>query len=267
MRQIKRITGIEGVATGAPARVKLTVNRRYHGLTFFTTLAGVATAVGTIVGRVRLYVGGLPIWDVPAAYLLAAALREGRTLAVGELPLDFSDPSRADKIDEQVTAWDLFGETSFEVELEILPDLVGAVGLTGVQEFDYGQSLVNGKPLKQVRKIFTIAKNAAAGLNDVDNIPVRDAIQRLTFVAASLPTEFWVDADGNRVLEATAAQLVSLYAKHGHAAQAGSNTIRFDYTERIDDFLIVKQNLNVRFSVAAAGAVTIMVEALAPGFM
>lgn len=265
MRQIKRISGIEGVAAGATARVKLPVNRRYFALSFFGTLAGVAAAIDTIVGRVRLYVNGLPMWDVPCTSILAACAREGRTLAVGELPLDFADPSRADKIDEQVTAWDLFGETSFEVELEILSP-VGAIAIQGLCEFDYGQSMVNGKPLKQIVKRFTIAKNANAGLNDLDNLPIRDAIQRLTFFAASLPTDYQIDADGNRVLEATAAQLNSIYAKHGAVVVAGSTPIRFDYTERIDDFLVVKKDLNVRFSVAAGGLVTVVAEVLAPGF-
>lgn len=263
MRQIKRITGIEGVA-GGQARVKLPVNCRMFGCSFFVTKAGVPLAItAAVLGRVRAYVGGLPIWDIPATYLLNAATREGRTLATGELPLDFADPCRADKVDEQVTAWDLYGESSCEIEIEVV-DL--AIALTGVREFDYGQTIVNGKPMKQIVKRFTIAKNANAGLNDMDNIPVRDAIQRLTFVGASLPTEFHIDADGKRVLEATAAELLSLYAKHGHVPVAGTNTVRFDYTERIDDFLVVQKDLNVRFSVAVGGLIDVMVEALAPGF-
>lgn len=268
MRQPKRITGIEGVARNGVARVKLPVNNRTFALTFFTTIAGVAAAVDTVIGKVTLYVNGLPFWNLPASLILARAARDGRTLAVGELPLDFADPARADKVDEQITALDLFGETSFEAELEILDPVVpGAVGVTGLREFDYGyQADQTGKHIKQVVKLFTTGKNAVAGQNDIDNIPVRDAIQRLTFFGAALPTSFEVDADGKQVVQATVDELDSVYKKHGAVAVAGSTPLRFDYTERIDDFLVVKKDLNVRITMAAPAALTVMVEALAAGF-
>ena len=269
MRQLKRITGIEGVAPSGRARIKLPVNARYFALNFFTTLNGAAAAADSIIERVRLYVNGLPMWDVPASYLLARVLREGRTLAVGELPLDFADASRADKIDEAVTAWNLFGETSFEAELTFKAQAAGAVvSVDGVREIDYGQTVdAKGNVLKQITKIITLSKNANGGINDVDNIPTRDAIQRITFFGNSLPTEYWVDADQNRVVEGTDAQLARIYAKAGHVAQAGSTTLRFDYTEKIDDFLVVRNDLNVRFNVPAAGALDLMIESLAPSFI
>ena len=267
MRKIKRITGIEGVARLGTARVKLPVNHRAFALTFFATIAGVAAAADSVIGKVTVYVNGLPIWNVLASHLLARAARDGRTLATGELPLDFADPARADKVDEQITAFDLFGETSFEVELELLdPAVPGDLGITGIREFDGGWAEKDGKHIKQVVKLFTVGKNANLGENDVDNIPVRDAIQRLTFFGAALPTAFEVDADGVQVCKATVVELDSVYKKHGHVAIAGSTPLRFDYTERIDDFLIVRKDLNVRITMGAAAALTIMVEAVAAGF-
>jgi hypothetical protein len=265
MRFIRRITGIEGVYPGAATRNKLPTNRRYHGVTYFLTAAGVRTDVSTLIDKVRIYVNGITMWDVPASALLAEAARSGRTLAVGELPIEFSDPMRADKIDEQITAWDLFGEVSFEVEL-VLKD-VADIGITGLMEFDFGQNKVGDKVLKQVVKKFSLAKNANAGENDLDNIPIRDAIQRLTFFAASVPTDFKVDVDGNTVLESNTADLERIYIKHGFVPVGGSASLRFDYTERIEDFLVARKDMNVRFKVANAGLVTCVVESLAPGFL
>jgi hypothetical protein len=269
MRQLRRITGIEGLRSGSTARVKLPVNRRYFGLDFFATVDGVATAVASVVGRVRLYVNGLPMWDLPASYLLAEDARVGQSLAVGHLPFHFADPDRADKIDEQVTAWNLFGETSFEIEFEILAQAEGAVvGLEGLAVFDFGQTLTSdGKALKQCVKKFTVGKNANAGLNDLDNLPIRDAIQRLTFFGATLPTSFTIDADGNRILEATVEQLKTVYGAYGATPVSGSTPVRFDFTERIDDFLVVNKDLNVRFDMPSAAAVTLLVQTLAPAFI
>lgn len=272
MRQIKRITGIEGVRQGARSRVKIDVNQRLFGLTFFAAVNGVAAAIASVIGRVRVYVNGIPQWDAPAAYLLNRSIREGRTPEVGALPLDFATPFRADKIDDAVTAWNLYGMASCEVELEILSLGEGheadVVSIDGIREFDFGQSVdAKGNVLRQVNKLFTIGKNATAGLNDLDNIPIRDAIQRLTFYSAQLPTRFEVDSDSDRKIEADAAQLLELYGKHGHVAVAGSNCLRFDYTERIDDFLAASRTLNVRFNMPAAAAVDVFVETLAAGFM
>ena len=270
MRQIKRITGIEGVRQGARARFRVDVNQRLFGLTIFAAVDGVAAAVTDVIGRVRVYVNGIPQWDAPAAYILNRSIREGRTPVVGALPLDFATPFRADKVDDTVTAWNLFGMTSCEVELEILAqaDPADVVSIEALREFDLGQTVDSkGNALRQVNKLFTIGKNATAGLNDLDNIPIRDAIQRLTFYSAQLPTRFEVDADGDRKIEADAAQLLELYGKHGHVAVPGSNAVRFDYTERVDDFLAVNKTLNVRFNMPAAAAVDVFVETLAAGFM
>ena len=47
-RIVNRITGIEGVTQGGTPRVKMQVERRYHGLKFFFTVNAVAAAVTTV---------------------------------------------------------------------------------------------------------------------------------------------------------------------------------------------------------------------------
>lgn len=265
MRNIKRITGIEGVRAGGRPRVKLPVNERVFGLYGFTYLDGVLVPVSQVLGRVRLFVNGITMWDAPAQYFVDRAKRESRALIDGELPLEFADPSRADKIDEQVTAWNLFGETSFELEFEILEDLGGKVpDVVFTRVVDGFYSAVNGVAVKQCTKITTLGKNCVAGDNDVDNLPTRDALQRISFYGVQ-PVELNVDLDSSRIIEGKMDLLERIYAAHGHTALA-SKTLRFDFTERIEDYLVVKKSLNLRIRTAAAGAMDMVVESLSPGF-
>jgi hypothetical protein len=230
MRIVNRISGIEGVIASGSPRFKLPVNRRYHAIKLFCTLAGVAAAAATVVSRVRLYVNGVTVRDVPTSYLLSLAALNDITLAVGEILIAFSEPWRADKIDEVITAWDMFGENSFEVELIMTAGV--APGVTGIQIFDQGQTLLGGKVAK--------------------NITIRDPIQRIHLIAAGAINSMEVAADRNTVFEASAAQNTSILNDMEIVAQAGMFSICFDFPQRIDDALTAQRELNLRFDSAAA---------------
>ena len=250
MRIVNRISGIEGVIASGSPRFKLPVNRRYHAIKLFCTLAGVAAAAATVVSRVRLYVNGVTVRDVPTSYLLSLAALNDITLAVGEILIAFSEQWRADKIDEVFTAWDMFGENSFEVELIMTAG--GAPGVTGIQIFDQGQTLLGGKVAKNIIFQKVLSKNAAIGLNDFDNIPIRDPIQRIHLIAAGAINSMEVAADRNTVFEASAAQNTSILNDMEIVAQAGMFSICFDFPQRIDDALTAQRELNLRFDSAAA---------------
>lgn len=267
MRIVNRIAGIEGVAAGATVSFKLPVNRRYHALKLFTTVDGAATAASTVIDRVRMFVNGPAVVDATVARLLSRALLNRKTPAVGELPLPFSEPWRADKEDEQITAWDMFGETSFEVQLQMAAAPGGVPGVTGFAEFDYGQTLVNGQPVKEIIRLVEVGKNAVLGLNDFDNLPIRWPIQRVLLFGASAINSVEVTQDGNKVYEVTTAQNAAMLDDFGLDASQARFPICFDFTERITDSLRVARDLNVRFDSAAAQAVTALVESRAPGFI
>ncbi|MGH8019905.1 MAG: major capsid protein P2 [Opitutaceae bacterium] len=266
MRIVNRISGIEGIVAGGSPTFKLPGNRRYHGLKLFTTASGVAAAVTAVIDRIALVVGGVTIRDVSTTRLLALSTLNGYTPATGELPIVFSEPARADKIDEQVTAWDMIGEGAFEVRLQIA---AGATlpGVTGIAMFDYGQTLLNGKPVKNVIRITELTKNAVSGLNDFDNLPMCDPIQRIVLFAAGAINSVEVTADRNKVYEVTSAENARVLADYGLVGSAAAFPICFDFTEQITDALVIARDLNVRFDSAAAQAVTAVVEARAPAFI
>lgn len=266
-RNITRVTGIDGVVAAGRPRIKLPVNERYFGLYGFTYLDGVLVPATSVIKRVRLFVNGQTIWDAHTQFFLDRCTREGRTLIDGELPLEFADPARADKIDETVTAWNLFGETSFELEFELLDDLGGKIPKVEFWRItdNFFSKLPDGSIVKQVTKITTLGRNVNEGENDIDNLPTRDPLQRISFYGVQ-PKEISVDLDGTRVIDAPAAILNRVYAGHGHLAKADAFSLRFDYTEQIADYLTVKSNLNVKAKTAAAGAMLMVIESLAPGF-
>lgn len=266
MRKIKRITGVDGIRNGGRPRVKLPVNERYFGIYAFVKLDGVKVPVTDVISRVRLFVNGITMWDAPTGFFLGRTLREGRTLKTGVLPLEFADPARADKIDEQVLAWNLFGQTSFELELEIRSDLGAKVpDIQLLRIVDQFFSAVDGKPITQCVRITTLGKNCVAGVNDIDNLPTRDPLQRITFFGVQ-PVEFRVDLDGETVIEAPVDSLDDIYSGHGHVRQDGATTLRFDYTERLEDFLKVGRSLNIKATTEAAGAMDMVLEAISGGF-
>lgn len=265
MRTVQRITGIEGVANSGTARIKFQVGRRYHQLLLATTVAGAATLASTVVDRVRLFVNGITIRDLTAAQILLIAASNGMSVTNGILPINFSEPWRADKIDEQLTAWDMFGETTFEMEVTFKNPGGGAVGLTGYMIFDGGRTLINNQPSKNIVKQFTVSKNSLLGFNDFDNIPTRDPIQRIMLVSATGTEEVEVQADGSKVHESNIFSNTNLLAQHGLVSTTTNYLVAFDFTERIDDALVAR-TMNVRYKAAAAELIEALVEARSPGF-
>lgn len=266
MRIVNRISGIEGIVAGGSPTFKLPGNRRYHGIKLFTTISGGLSLASNVVDRIAIAVGGVTIRDISVTRLLALAALNGYTPATGEIPIPFSEPARADKIDEQITAWDMTGEGALEVRLQIASGATSP-GVTGIAMFDYGQTLIGGKVAKNIVRITELTKNAVSGQNDFDNLPIRDPIQRITLFASSAITAVEVTADRNKVYEVTSAENARVLADYGLVGSAAAFPICFDFTEQVTDALVVARDLNVRFTSSAAQAVTAVVEARAPGFI
>lgn len=267
MRFLNRITGIEGVVSQGLATFSLPTGPRYHALKLRTFLNGNANAVGGVVERVRIKVNEVTIWDIATARLLAEAQLNGLTLAVGELPLFFSEPWRADKVDEQLTAWDTFGERSFKVELVMANTGADVPLISGVSIFDYGATIVEGQRRKSIIKKLEYTFNAPNGSFDIDTLNIRYPILRLLMAAGGAINEVEVTADSVRVLEISNAANAQNLANYGLNAAAFAFPVLFDYTEQLTDFLEVSKSLNVRVASGAAQPITIVQETIAPGFM
>lgn len=267
MRFLNRITGIEGVVSQGLATFSLPTGPRYHAIKLRTFLDGDPAAAGSVVERVRVKVNEVTIWDVAVSRLLAEATLNGLTLAVGELPLFFSEPWRADKVDEQLTAWDTFGERSFKVELVIANTDDEVPLISGTSIFDYGATIVDGQRRKSIIKKLEYTFNAPTGSFDIDTLNIRYPILRLLMAAGGAINEVEVTADSVRVLEITTPANTQNLANYGLVGTAFAFPVCFDYTEQLTDFLEVSKSLNVRVASGATQAVTILQETIAPGFM
>lgn len=118
MRIYEPVSGIEGVAASATASIKIPVNRRLHMLKLFASATG--PIYGTaVVDTVYLYVGGRLIRTITSQQLVDIATLNGLTItqATDGLPIYFSEPWRASVMDEQVSAWDLWGQTDMTVKV------------------------------------------------------------------------------------------------------------------------------------------------------
>jgi hypothetical protein len=105
------VHGIEGVAPSATATAHIPSNRRLHLLKLFASAAGPAVNAA-VVDTVTAYVRGKTQRILTGQELLDLAALYGYTLAAADgIPMFFSEPKRASVMDEQVSAWDLWGET------------------------------------------------------------------------------------------------------------------------------------------------------------
>lgn len=255
--------------TGGTATFSLPTGPRYHSLLLQTFLGGVLDDADDIIDRVRLKVNEVTIWDVTAAQLLKEAELNGVTVDTGSLPLFFSEPWRADKTDEEITAWDTFGERSFKVELVIKPALVGVVLVTGQMTYDFDGLVIDGVRRKSIIRKLAYTFNAPAGAYDIDTLNIRYPILRLLMDGTQAINWVEVTADSRRVFEATLFQNTELLNNYGFDAGAASFRfpVVFDHSEQLKDFLEVQKSLNVRIDSAAGQAVNILQESIAPGFM
>jgi hypothetical protein len=267
-----RITGIEGVVQGGLATFSLPTGPRYTALKLFCAVNGVATAASTVIDRIRLKVNEITQWDVTADRLLRRAALDGATPAVGELPINFAMPGRADKDDELWTAWDTFGERSFTVEIQLktLAQPTDVPLITGVKYFDYGATMVTvgGQQVrrKSIIRLLEATANATSGRYDIDHLTKRFPILRLLMDGSASIDYVEINADDVRVWELSKHENARTLADYGLDATQFNYPLCFDFTERLTDFLQVQKTLNLRITSAAANTVTVLQEVIAAGF-
>lgn len=269
-RLVNQVSGITGVSAGGTALINVPVNARYHRFTFQTTAAGVAAAVGTVISNVRIAVNGTNMRDISPANILALAASAGYAPAVGELPIWFTEPGRNLLVPNDSNSWDVFGQSTFSIQLGIQPAIVP--GLTGLVEFDYLRNL-RTQGAQQVPFLQPVAQhqfliNGAAGRNDINNLPMDFPISRLWLTSgAATITLVEVFQDGNKIIEGTPAQLNQIWAQYGFLL-GGANPFEtaaiFDVDGRWWKALKVGNALNVRVTLSAADTIAIVMETL-PG--
>jgi hypothetical protein len=270
MRQLNRITGIEGVTQGGNATVSLPTGRRYHGVKFYARVNGVLAPIETVIGKVRAIVNGVTVRDLTALQILGIAQANGLDPSEGELPIFFSEPWRASVMGEEATSWDMAGQNSFKYELQILEqdEPTDVVQISGVMEFDYIRNRnQEGKPMLAIIRQSVTTYNVPAGQYDMDTLPVRFPIQRIWLDGPEAISAVEVTRDSEKVYEVTNAQNQNELADYKIDGTTFAFPIVFDFTQQITDGLEVARTLNLRVTSEEPQAIGAIVEAVAPGFL
>jgi len=191
--------------------------------------------------------------------------------ANGELPICFTEPWRKIVDHDQATAWDLIGQSTYQI-LYGINSAISSPSLTGTYEFDYlrnarlnakGEQVLFLRPIKQ----HTFTYNVPAGLFNVTSLPVDFPIQRMWLREAGkgsiLQTELY--QDGNKVLEGSYQQVDQMLEQYGFNASVFDYNAVFDPDERLGKALKVN-NLVFRVYSASPGALNIVMEIQGDGY-
>lgn len=275
-RLLIQIPGITGVNSGGIGLINLPTNARYHRLIFQCTNNGVPVNPATLLTSVRLMVNGSNVRDITAANILGLARTVGYAPANGELPIWFTEPARNILQANDSNAWDMFGQSTFSINMGIAAVIGGVAtvpGIIGLMEYD-GLRNLRSQGATQVPFLQPLAQhqyqfNGVAGRNDVNTLPVDFPISRL-FVSSGAGnniTLLEIYQDGNKIVEGTPAQLAQAAAHYGFllgGANPFESAALFDMDQRWWKSMKVGTTMNVRVTLAAADTINIVTETM-PG--
>lgn len=188
----------------------------------------------------------------------------------GELPVCFTEPWRKIVDHDQATAWDLIGQSTYQILYGIASN-ISSPSLAGVYEFDYLRNarMVDGKQVLFLRPIkqHTFTYNVPAGLYNVTSLPVDFPIQRMWLREAGKGsiTQVELYQDGNKVLEGGYAQVDQMLEQYGFNASVFDFNAVFDPDERLGKALKV-DNLVFRVYSQSPGALNIVMEIQGNGY-
>lgn len=297
------VAGGTGYTTGDTVTITDATGTGFVGTV--TAAAGVVSAVAVTVGGtpspispvsalsyVRQVVNGVVIRDLLPASLMKVLNCNGIFPALGELPLNYTEPNfRINQLSE-ITSFDMFGQSTFTLQVGFLSTVVQP-GLNAIMEFDNERNVRPGPsgavPFLQPVSQHEFTFNLVAGLNKINTIPFDFPIRRMFFVG-SVPgnlSQIEVYQDGNKALESSYAFQRQLYEPYGfefgkpsfltqnyattNALKAAYNPFSFvdgafisDPDQRLTKALTCENSLVLRVTSAVAQALTVIVESL-PG--
>lgn len=277
MRFYEPIAGIEGVAAGANATVKVPNNRRLMmlRLTAQGTNAVPATVYGTdVIEEVFVYVGGKLQRNVTGPELVDIANLNGRVTvgATDPLCIFFAEPWRASVMDEQVSAWDVWGVGDITLKVKIKAALT-ALSLRAVMAYDDGFT-TNGQGQRVRNIVRQMPFNFNAGSQyDITALDLDKPIQRIYLYpeAAKSITAVKVTVNDSTVVhEMTAAENAEFLEDYGLVYTPGAGVrypLCFDIEQQIFNALAAPRSLRVSVTMSAAGAIKAVLENRAVDFL
>lgn len=259
------------------------------------TSTGTASPINpaTLLNSIQQVVNGVIVRDISVTNIIKMCQANGIFPQLGELPLYYTEPFFNVNQLNEVLSWDMAGQSTFSLRFQI-SSTVSLPQILGIQEFDTMRNVrpVQGKglvPFLQPVSMHEYTFNVAAGLTLINTIPFDYPIRRM-WLQGSTPlniTQLEVDQDGNKVFEATFAQMQEMYQDYGfqlgkptylsqniasvNALKAAYNPLgNFDFAyisdpdQRINKVLTCESSLVLRVTSAVAQSVTVVVEFL-PG--
>lgn len=280
-RKTKYILGINGVAPGQTATVKVPVGERFHGVDLFAKNNGVDDV--SKINAVRLSMGGAQFQVLTRAELIALYEENLNSANAGHIPIPFSEPSRATVIDSEITAWDTAGERDFEIAVDIDPTAVNpSLKIIGSTDNEMFTDRVTGKRIKQPLRRLPLNQNPPAGWFDINNLPNDSPIAAIRINAGDVVTPgditaFEVLLGGEKVAEGTWQENQKLLEAQGYDATKFTLPIIFARDHRIANALdprIMDANGNVvglkpivvRVQMASAMKIKIITDQVRFGF-
>lgn len=196
--------------------------------TFTVSSGGTPSAVAakTLITSVKMLVNGVNMRDIVPDLIQRINIANGLFPALGELAIYFTAPWRNVNQQNEVTSWDTFGQSTFQIQVQISSTVTNPQ-LVAVQEFDYLRNVrpntaKGAAPGSQVPFLQPVAQHAftwpiVAGRNDINTLPFSFPISRM-WMLGSVPgqiSQIEVFQDGNKPFEATLAQMQQSYAEYG----------------------------------------------------
>lgn len=186
------------------------------------TVGGTASAISpiTFLTSVKQMVNGVNMRDISPDSIMRIAMGCGYNPALGELPLFYTPPWRNVNQDNEITSWDLFGQSTYQLQFGISAT-VSLPSLVGVTEFDSFRNtrMIGDKevPFLQPTAQHQFTWPIVAGRNDINTLPFDFPISRM-WLLGSTPgsiTQVEVFQDGNKPFEADITQLKQSYNEYG----------------------------------------------------
>lgn len=210
-------------------------------------------------------VNGAVMRDISAALTLKVALVNGYVPADGEFPVFFTEPWRKIVDHDQATAWDLIGQSTYQIIFGIRSGITSPI-LGGTYEFDYLRNArrdAKGNPILFLRPIkqHEFTYNVPSGVFNVTSLPVDYPIQRLFMSETGVGsiTQIELYQDGNKVIEGTYLQQNQMLKQYGFTPTAFDYPVIFDPDQRLGKALKVT-NLILRVYSAAPAVLSCLVE-------
>jgi len=187
----------------------------------------------TLISSIKISVNGQNLRDISPTQIQSIQAAHGYLPDYGTLSIMFTEPWQNFLRDNQLHSWDLFGQSQCSIQVTINQNIT-LPGLNGVTHFDGARNtrkatandVANKRattvgasiPFLSPKIQHAFQQSIVTGKNDITILPWSFPISALWFLGSSPGNLYQLEilADGNKLLEASAAQIYSALAKYGY---------------------------------------------------